>query len=131
MMKKMFYVMQLSFVISCLLLVGCNQAPTQMPAATYACLAVSNSDKTITSEYSATIKGRQDIAIMPQVGGTLTKLCVEEGQKVKKGQVMFIIDQVPYKAQYETAKANVEAATAAYETANLNYESRQELYKEN
>lgn len=130
-MKKMFYLMQLSLVISCLLLVGCNQAPTQMPAATYACLAVSNSDKTITSEYSATIKGRQDIAIMPQVGGTLTKLCVEEGQKVKKGQVMFIIDQVPYKAQYETAKANVEAATAAYETANLNYESRQELYKEN
>ena len=44
---------------------------------------------------------------------------------------MFIIDQVPYKAAYETAKANVEAATAAYETANLNYESRQELYKEN
>lgn len=127
----MFYVMQLSLVISCLLLVGCTQAPTQMPAATYACLAVSNSDKTITSEYSATIKGRQDIAIMPQVGGTLTKLCVEEGQKVRKGQVMFIIDQVPYKAAYETAKANVEAATAAYETANLNYESRQELYKEN
>ena len=102
-----------------------------MPETTYACLAIENSDKTVTNEYSATIKGRQDIAIMPQVSGTLTQLCVKEGQKVKKGQVMFIIDQVPYKAAYETAKANVEAATAAYETANLNYESRQELFKEN
>lgn len=130
-MKKIFDVKQLSFIICCLLLVGCEEAPTVMPEATYAFLPVESTDKTITTEYSATIKGRQDIAIMPQVGGTLTKLCVEEGQRVKKGEVMFIIDQVPYKAAYETAKANVEAATAAYETANLNYESRQELYKEN
>ena len=130
MMKKMFNVKQLSFVLCCTLLASCGEAPV-MPETTYACLAIENSDKTVTNEYSATIKGRQDIAIMPQVGGTLTKLCVKEGEKVKKGQVMFIIDQVPYKAAYETAKANVEAATAAYETANLNYESRQELYKEN
>ena len=130
MMKKMFDVKQLLFILCCTLLASCAKAPV-MPEATYACLAIENSDKTVTNEYSATIKGRQDIAIMPQVGGTLTKLCVKEGEKVKKGQVMFIIDQVPYKAAYETAKANVEAATAAYETANLNYESRQELYKEN
>ena len=126
----MFNVKQLSFILCCALLASCGEAPV-MPETTYACLAIENSDKTVTNEYSATIKGRQNIAIMPQVGGTLTKLCVKEGQKVKKGQVMFIIDQVPYKAAYETAKANVEAATAAFETANLNYESRQELYKEN
>ena len=130
MMKNLFNVKQLLFVLCCTLLASCAKAPV-MPETTYACLAIENSDKTVTNEYSATIKGRQDIAIMPQVGGTLTKLCVKEGEKVKKGQVMFIIDQVPYKAAYETAKANVEAATAAYETANLNYESRQELYKEN
>ena len=129
MMKKWFNIKHL-LIVMCCLVAGCKQAPV-MPEATYACLAVENTDKTITNEYSATIKGRQDIAIMPQVGGTLTKLCVSEGQKVRKGQVMFIIDQVPYTAAYETAKANVEAATAAYETANLNYESRQELYKEN
>ena len=129
-MKNWFNVKQLSFILCCTLLASCGEVPV-MPETTYACLAIENSDKTVTNEYSATIKGRQDIAIMPQVGGTLTKLCVKEGQKVEKGQVMFIIDQVPYKAAYETAKANVEAATAAYETANLNYESRQELYKEN
>ena len=116
MMKNLFNVKQLSFVLCCILLASCGEAPV-MPETTYACLAIENSDKTVTNEYSATIKGRQDIAIMPQVGGTLTKLCVKEGEKVKKGQVMFIIDQVPYKA--------------AYETANLNYESRQELFKEN
>jgi len=51
-----------------------------------------------------------DIDICPQVGGTLTKVCVTEGQRVKNGQTLFIIDQVPYEAAWQTAVANVEAA---------------------
>ena len=39
---------------------------------------------------------RQDIDIYPQVSGTIEKLCVTEGQKVRRGQLLFIIDQVPY-----------------------------------
>ena len=39
-------------------------------------------------------------------------LCVEEGQTVRRGQVLFIIDQVPYLAALRTAEANVEAARA-------------------
>ena len=63
--------------------------------------------------YSATIRGRQDIDIYPQVSGTIEKLCVTEGQKVRRGQLLFIIDQVPYRAALKTATANVEAARAA------------------
>lgn len=47
----------------------------------------------------------------------------------KKGQVLFIIDQVPYQAALNTAIANVEAAKASVATAQLTYESKQELYK--
>ena len=52
-----------------------------------------------------------------------------EGESVKKGQVLFIIDQVPYQAALNTAIANVEAAKASVATAQLTYESKQELYK--
>lgn len=83
------------------------------------------------STYSATIRGRQDIEIYPQVSGTLTQVCVSEGERVKRGQSLFIIDQVPYEAALQTALANVEAAKASLATAQLTYDSKQELYKQN
>lgn len=95
---------------------SCKQAPVAQMEAEYAVLKVSPSDKVLSTTYSATIRGRQDIDIYPQVSGFLTRLCVEEGQAVRKGQVLFIIDQVPYKAALETAVANVESAKAGLAT---------------
>ena len=51
-----------------------------------------------------------------------------EGQVVRKGQLLFVIDQVPYKAALKTAQANVEVAKAALATAELNYSSTKELF---
>lgn len=84
----------------------------------------------VEERYSATIRGRQDIAIMPQVSGTLTALKVVEGQRVREGQVLFVIDQVPFKAQVETGEANVKVAESNVATAKLVYESKQQLYAE-
>ena len=94
----------------------------------YATMKVEATDKELSTSYSATIRGRQDIDIYPQVSGTIEKLCVTEGQKVRRGQLLFIIDQVPYKAALKTAVANVEAARAALATAELTYNSNKELY---
>lgn len=94
-------------------------------------MTVSPTDRMISSAYSATIRGRQDIAIYPQVSGTIFELCVNEGQTVSKGQPLFIIDQVPYKAALQTAEANVAAAKAGVATAQLTYDSKKELYAKN
>ncbi len=91
---------------------GNKQQQGVMPSAVYKTTKVTKSDVTINQKYSATIRGRQDIEVYPQVGGTLQKLCVTEGQKVKKGQVLFIIDQVPYRAALNTAEASLKAAEA-------------------
>ena len=85
---------------------------------------------TLPTKASATIRGRQDIEVYPQVGGTLQRLCETEGQAVKKGQALFIIDQVPYQAALNTAEAALKAAEAAEATAALNYESRKRLRDE-
>ncbi len=111
--------------------VGCGQAPVATGPAQYAIIEVSTASREIPSTYSATVRGRQDIDIYPQVGGTISELCVTEGQHVSKGQTLFIIDQVPYKAQLQTAEANVAAAKAAVATARLNYDSRKELFAKN
>ncbi|MCR5849918.1 MAG: efflux RND transporter periplasmic adaptor subunit [Bacteroidaceae bacterium] len=94
-------------------------------------MTVSTQDVTMTTKYSATIRGCQDIDIVPQVSGTLTKLCVTEGQKVSAGQTLFIIDQVPFQAALNTAQASLESAKAQLATSQLNYDSKKTLYDQN
>ena len=108
---------------------SCKQASDAgVKSSSYAVMQIEAVDKEFSSSYSASIRGRQDIDIYPQVSGTIEKLCVTEGQKVRRGQSLFIIDQVPYKAALKTAIANVEAARAALGTAELTYNSNKELY---
>lgn len=109
-------------------LAACGNAPAMQNQSEYQVMDITTTDKDLQTTYSATIRGRQDIDIYPQVSGTLTKLCVEEGQAVRKGQVLFIIDQVPYLAALRTAEANVEAARATVATSQLTYDSKKELY---
>jgi len=107
---------------------GKQQQGQQNAPVAYKTVKVKAEDRTIDTKYSATIRGRQDIQVLPQVSGQLTQLCVTEGQRVHKGQTLFIIDQVPYQAALNTAKANLEAAKAAEATAKLSYESTQNLH---
>ena len=107
---------------------SCKQATDAGVKPSYATMKVEVADKELSTSYSATIRGRQDIDIYPQVSGTIEKLCVTEGQTVRRGQLLFVIDQIPYRAALKTATANVEAARAAMATAELTYKSNKELY---
>ncbi|CAK7054643.1 MAG: Multidrug resistance protein MdtE [Parabacteroides sp.] len=117
--------------ILCIIASSCKEQPAMTANNEYKVLQVSTANKSLSSAYSATIRGRQDIDIYPQVSGFITRLCVEEGQEVKKGQLLFIIDQVPYQAALQTATANVEAAQAALNTAKLTFDSKKELHAQN
>ncbi len=111
-------------------LVSCKQASNASVQSDYAIMTIAPTDKELSTSYSATIRGRQDIEIYPQVSGTIEKLCVNEGDKVRQGQILFVIDQVPYKAALNTAIANVEAAKAGVATAELTYNSNKELFEQ-
>ena len=115
----------------CFFMLGCHQTPTQSPNSEYNVITLAPTDRTLTEDYSATIRGRQDIAIYAQVSGKISQVCVNEGQRVRTGQTLFVIDQIPYKAALQTAEANVAAAKAGVATAQLTYDSKEELYKEN
>ena len=120
-------------IVGCTMcLASCKQASDASGMKpSYATMKVEATDKELSTSYSATIRGRQDIDIYPQVSGTIEKLCVTEGQKVRRGQLLFIIDQVPYKAALQTAEANVAAAEASVATAQLTYDSKKELFARN
>lgn len=82
-------------------------------------MEVTRGTRTLNQNYTAVINGRQSVEIRPQVSGTITQICIDEGAKVKKGQTLVIIDQVPYEAALQTAVANVKNAEAAVATARL------------
>ncbi len=95
----------------------------------YPILVVTTGNETLYTSYLATIRGRQDIEIYPQISGKITKVCVKEGEVVRKGQTLFVIDPVPYEAALRVADANLAAAEVGVESAQLDYESTKELYE--
>ncbi len=129
-MKTLSTLLTIMSLTAMALLSSCSGKKQQgtMPTPTFKTGKVERQNITLTQKYSATIRGRQDIDVYPQVAGTLQKLCVTEGQKVTKGQTLFIIDQVPYQAALNTAEAAQKAANAALATAQLTYDSKKRLF---
>ena len=123
----------LAIIFSAIALASCNQNKTQTAAQKenyYETMEVTLSDRTLTTGYSAAISGVQTVEIRPQVSGMITDILIEEGESVTKGQVLFVIDQTPYKAAYEIAVANVKSAEAALSTAKLILDSNKNLYEQ-
>ena len=112
-------------------LTACQSEKQEQAQQNYAIATIhADANKEITTSSSASIEGMQDINIYPQVSGYLEKLNVSEGEIVRKGQILFVIDQVPYKAALQTAIANVEVAKASLATAELTYKSTQKLHEQ-
>lgn len=96
-----------------------------------AVVSVSSSNVELISSYPAVIKGKQDVEIRPQVSGFITRLAVDEGSVVRKGQTLFIIDPVQYEEAVNAARAAVNVAKANMATAELTAQNKRELAKNN
>ena len=124
-MKKVIYVCVMGLVLSACARNKGTDATGQGMSLRHAVLE--KQDVELTERYSAAIQGKQDIAILPQVGGFLTTLCVHEGEVVKKGAPLFLIDSVNFAAALRVAEANEQAARALVATQELTYESKKAL----
>ncbi|MCM1449276.1 MAG: efflux RND transporter periplasmic adaptor subunit [Clostridiales bacterium] len=110
---------------------GENQQAMTQQAPAIATQKVTTGNIDFNNTYPATIKGKTDIEIRPQVSGFITKVHVDEGQHVRKGQLLFTIDQVQYQAAVDQAQAAVNSATTALQTAQLTADSKQHLFDRN
>jgi membrane fusion protein (multidrug efflux system) len=91
-------------------------------------ITVEPSNSELSNSFPAIIKGKTDIDIRPQVSGFITKVHVDEGQRVVKGQVLFTIDQVQFQAAVDQARAAVNSAQAAVNTAQSNERNQRMLF---
>jgi membrane fusion protein (multidrug efflux system) len=109
-------------------LASCGVDMPKETQSSFETLTVKTSDIELPYKFSARMKGQNDVTVMPQVSGQLTKICVAEGQQVKRGQTLFVIDSRNAQLELEAAQANLQAALAQENSAKLEYESNKNLY---
>ena len=125
------YYKTLLIVLAGLSIASCKSRTVEEETSDYKTLTVKLENRTLMQGYSARLDGQQVVEVRPQVSGLITRICIDEGQKVRKGQVLFVIDQVPYQAALAEATANVKSAEANLATAKLNLESTEVLREKN
>ena len=110
-------------------LTACNIDMPKETQSSFETMTVKKSDIELPYKFSARMKGQNDVTVTPQVSGQLTKICVTEGQQVKRGQVLFVIDQRNAQLELQAAQANLQAAQAQENSAKLEYESNKNLFE--
>jgi len=102
-----------SALIAIVILASCGkkqeQAPAQGPAP-FPVQTVAKQDAVVYQEYTANLEGQQNVEIRPKVNGFIQKIYVDEGQVVKKGQLLFKLETQTQNQDASAAQANVKAA---------------------
>jgi len=121
----------LSFAALCL--AACGNKPTgpqAPPPVAVNVYTVEPGNATYFDNYPATATPLNQVDIKPQVSGNIVGIFFKDGQRVKKGQKLYEIDQQQYKAAVEQAKANLDVAKANLARSQQDYDRYQELAKQ-
>lgn len=103
----------LGAVSALLIIASCGKKQEQAPAAgpmPFPVQTVTQQDATVFEEYTANLEGQQNVEIRPKVSGFIQKIYVDEGQQVRKGQLLFKLETQTLNEDAAAAKANVAAA---------------------
>ena len=123
------------FLVS-LLLAGCggsgNKTSTQQPEAILPVETVTVASETVPIwlDYTGMTKASSDQEVRARVSGRLEKIFFEDGQKVKAGEKLFLIEQTAYKAALDAAKADKERDEASLRLAKANVDRYRPLVGE-
>jgi membrane fusion protein (multidrug efflux system) len=114
---------------------GCNSSSAEnkgaMPPPQLPVVAVTTAPATTYQEFPASLEGKVNVEIRPQVEGFLEKIYVDEGAYVKAGQLLFKIDPRVYSEQLNNAKSNLLAAQANMEKAKVEVDRLTPLVENN
>jgi membrane fusion protein, multidrug efflux system len=72
----------------------------------------------------------ESVTVTPQVGGRVVERNFQDGENLKKGQLLFVIDPRPFKAQFDSAQATLAQAKAALDLAKIQFARDQEVIGE-
>lgn len=122
-MKKNLILLSL---LSVCVLSGCVKMPEEQHTS-YETITLSRENVTAPVSWSAAIRGTGDVSIVSRCTGTLNAIKVKDGQRVRKGDVLFLIDSRSAQNALVHAQADLQTAIANRENAQLEAESNKEL----
>ncbi|MGN0845271.1 MAG: efflux RND transporter periplasmic adaptor subunit [Kiritimatiellia bacterium] len=116
---------------------GCSDAKAateepekkQAPAAVVGADVVKEISQTTERRYRGRILSPETVVVVPQVSGTIEEVAFTEGQTVKKGQLLYRIDDVKYVAAVESAKASIAQCEATLVYAKKTADRTQTLFE--
>ncbi len=108
------------------LLAGCMKMPEEQHTS-YETLTLRRETVTAPLTWSAAIRGTGDVSIVSRTTATLNDIKVKDGQRVRKGDVLFLLDSRTAENSLAHAQADLQTALAAQENARLEAESNKEL----
>jgi len=111
----------IALAVAALALGGCDSKPTASAPPPPPVTVAHPLQKNITEwdEYTGRFQAVETVEIRARVSGFIDSVHVNEGQLVKQGDLLFVIDQRPFKLAVEQAQADVERAQAKLEIAAL------------
>jgi membrane fusion protein (multidrug efflux system) len=114
---------------------GCGSSsaehPMSMPPPQLPVVAVTTAPATTYQEFPASLEGKVNVEIRPEVDGFLEKIYVDEGAYVKAGQLLFKIDPRVYNGELNNASSNLLAAQANMERAKVEVDRLTPLVENN
>ncbi|AEA42403.1 efflux RND transporter periplasmic adaptor subunit [Fluviicola taffensis] len=125
---------QLLTVLSLVILASCSskeEAPAGDVIKSYQVLTLEPHSTTLQTTYPATLEGIENVDIHPKIDGFIDKIAVDEGQFVKKGQLLFTITAPQYEQLVRTARATVKSAEAGVSVARLQVQKTKSLVDKN
>lgn len=127
-----FSIQHFSLIGLLIVAVGCGnnqQAPQGPPPVAVVTHEVKTDDVAFYEEYPAIVKALNEVELRPQVNGYITAIHFKEGEKVKKGQKLYSIDQQQSEASYQQALANLKVQETNLMRAEKDVERYRELNK--
>jgi multidrug efflux system membrane fusion protein len=136
-MKKFFLSLVILAVLGTALAVGLHfvakasvvamPAPPAHPPMPVLVKTLSNEKTVIWSGYSGRLTAVDYAEIRPEVHGRITEVRFEDGQSVKAGDVLFVIDPRPYQAAVMRSEANLNTAKSKVELAKIDLDRANSL----
>ena len=125
-------VMALALAIASMLAVtGCGGKQAAGPAETLVkSMQVIKRDTPIVYEYSGFVEAQNEVQMKARVTGMITEKYVNGGDKVEKGQLMFVIDPRTYQATSWNYQAQVASAQADLSRVRRDADRYQKLYEQ-
>jgi len=135
-MKTILKIKNLSSLFVLLIIFSCSNSPEgQVPKTgqvrEYLVQTISPKDITVTQDFPTMLQGEQTVEIRPRVAGYIEKILVDEGDHVKKGQLLFKLNANDIEAQVRSTEAQVKVAASQVATAEITIKKTKPLVEKN